>query len=104
MTNDELTNFFKEFIESKNFKKLKSVNQILYSPGIVGEGWSVTLHGLIGFLQSSDTKKFMVNANVTMKDKRSEYILNQQYTIKVDELISYYTKWSRDSKLQNILV
>jgi hypothetical protein len=104
MTNDELTNFFKEFIESKNFKKLKSVNQILYSPGIISDDWSVSLDGLINFLRSSHTQRFMVNVNVTIKDKRAEYILNQQYTIKVDELISYYTKWSRDSKLQNILV
>lgn len=99
----EVEIFLKEFIESKNFKKLKSVNQILYSNAVfshVQHNMSgASTDGLINYLIGSDIKKFTIGANVTIKDRRVEYILTQQYTVKVGEVISYY----RDNKLQNIL-
>lgn len=94
--------FFKEFIESKKFSKLKSINHILNSTNI----FSITLelHQIIRFLQQFSTDGwFTVDANVTMINKKSEYLLNQQYTLNIGEVLSFYEHWSRDKKLENIL-
>ena len=95
-------NFFKEFIESKKFSKLKSVNYIFNSTSI----FSVTLelHQIIKFLQQFSTDGwFTVDTNVTMINKKSEYLLNQQYTLNIGEVLNYYDLWCRDKKIQNIL-
>lgn len=46
---------------------------------------------------------FTVDTNVTMMNKKSEYILNQQYTLNIGEVLNYYDLWCRDRKIQNIL-
>jgi hypothetical protein len=94
--------FFKEFIESKKFSKLKSVNHILNSTSV----FSITpeLPQIINFLkQFYKDGWFTVDTNVTMMNKKSEYLLNQQYTLNIGEVLSFYEHWSRDKKLENIL-
>ena len=94
--------FFKEFIESKKFSKLKSVNRILNSTSV----FSITseLPQIINFLkQFYKDGWFTVDTNVTMMNKKSEYLLNQQYTLNIGEVLSFYEHWSRDKKLENIL-
>lgn len=99
---NEVEIFFKEFIESKKFSKLKSVNHISTSV------FSITseLPQIINFLQQFykyDRALIMVDTNVTMMNKKSEYILNQQYTLNIGEVLNYYDLWCRDRKIQNIL-
>lgn len=94
--------FFKEFIESKKFSKLKSVNHILNSTSV----FSITseLPQIINFLQQFYKDGwFTVDTNVTMMNKKSEYLLNQQYTLNIGEVLNYYDLWCRDKKIQNIL-
>lgn len=94
--------FFKEFIESKKFSKLKSVNHILNSTNV----FSITseLPQIINFLQQFYKDGwFTVDTNVTMMNKKSEYLLNQQYTLNIGEVLNYYDLWCRDRKIQNIL-
>jgi hypothetical protein len=94
--------FFKEFIESKKFSKLKSVNHILDST--ISFSKNTELHRIIKFLRKFDADdSFIINANVTMVNKKSEYLLNQQYTLNIGEVLNYYDLWCRDIKIKNIL-
>lgn len=108
MNNAEV--FFKEFIESKKFKKLQSVNKISDIFGLhIIHGMSIWPMGTIGELpniikvmRNQRNTVVVIRTNSTMKNKIFEYFINQDYTIKVDEILNYYDGW-RDKKIQDIL-
>lgn len=100
----EVELFFKELVESKKFKKLKSVNSILNTTSLI-DCFGKNLPCIIDHLTKHHSIYgwIIINANVRLKDRRSEYLINQQYTIKIGYVLDYYNAWSRDKKLQNIL-
>lgn len=94
--------FLKEFIESKKFSKLKSINKILNSTSVFAI--TIDLCHIIEFLKKHPQNAWLtVDTNVTMINKKSEYLINQQYTLNIGEVLSFYEHWSRDKKLENIL-
>lgn len=100
---NEIELFLKEFIESKNYKRLVSVNSITsYYGNLIPD-----LESYISFIKNNYSAKkgykLVVKTNSNYKNKKNEYSLNSQYTIFVDELISYYLNWRRNQYIQNII-
>lgn len=100
---NEIELFLKDFIESRNYKSLVSVNPITsYYGSLISD-----LESYISFIKDNYSSrkgyKLVVKTNSIYKNKRLEYPLNSQYEIFVDELIAYYLTWKRDQFIQNII-
>jgi hypothetical protein len=100
---NEIELFFKNFIEYKNYKKLVSVNLVTsYYGNLIPD-----LESYISFIKNNysakKSYKLVVKTNSNYKNKKNEYSFNSQYTIFVDELISYYLECRRNQSIQNII-
>lgn len=99
----EVVTFFKDFIKSRNYRKLVSVESVLDTPGIINQSYVVSLKGLISFLRNASTQKFTINTLSKYKNKKGEYLINQEFTLFKVQVVHFYDQWVRDKQLQEIL-
>jgi len=106
---NEIQLFLKEFIESKNYKRLVKINSLtcdmLFFHSIYGEA-DLRLENFMNFVEHHMRDRnyhVIVNVNCTYRNKRGEYLLNSEYTLKRGEVVYYYHKWKRDRAIENII-
>jgi hypothetical protein len=105
---NEIELFLKEFIESKDYKRLVAINSLSVDMLLLHVFPFSNLVDFINFLKN-DIKPIKgrylirVNGNCSYKNRRGEYLLNSEYSLRSHEVIDYYQKWKREQSIQNII-